>query len=225
VALSTFFLSKYELTQGQWERVTGTNPSFFADRVPSAVLPGTWDDPTLLNPVESVSWGDCMTWLPRVGLRLPSEAQWEYGARAGTDTPWWTGAERESLAEEHAANLADRIAARVGASWAAVRDWPELDDGYPVYAPIGAYSANPFGVHEVHGNLAEWCLDGADGNFYAGSPSKDPVSPWRGTDLRVFRGGSFSGTAEGARSSSRSINSVTRAANDVGVRPARVVAR
>jgi formylglycine-generating enzyme required for sulfatase activity/serine/threonine protein kinase len=223
VELSPFFLSKYEMTQGQWERMSGKNPSFFRDGVPSSTSPATWEAVTLLHPVETVSWADCMAWLPRVGLRLPSEAQWEYGARAGTDTPWWTGAERDSLMEKHAANLADGAAAQAGAAWLSIQDWPELDDGYTVYAPIGAYSANPFGLHEIHGNLNEWCLDGAEGDSYVNSPSKDPLAPWQDSSLRVFRGGSFSGIAERARSAARLINQLSRAANDVGVRPARAI--
>jgi len=210
--LSAFFLSKYELTQGQWLRLTGRNPSFYQP-------PGGFAM-SLLHPAEQVGWLDCMAWLPRAGLTLPSEAQWEYGARAGTDTPWWTGAERESLAEQHAANLADQAAARAGAPWPDIKDWPDLNDGYAVHAPVGTYAPNAFGLHEVAGNLWEWCLDGHDSGFYGRSPKQDPVSPWEGAATRVARGGSFRHAAVRARSAYRYLITPTLATTDLGVRPA-----
>jgi formylglycine-generating enzyme required for sulfatase activity len=210
VELSAYFLSKYELTQGQWLRLTGRNPSNYQK---SALAP------TLLHPVEQVSWLDCMEWLPRAGLGLSSEAQWECGARGGTDTPWWTGADRESL--RGAANLADQAAARAGATWGDIKDWPELDDGYAVHAPVGTYSANAFGLHEVHGNVWEWCLDGFDSGFYGQSPRRDPVAPHEGAAYRVTRGGGFNIAASLARSALRSFLTPSDAIPFLGVRPAR----
>jgi formylglycine-generating enzyme required for sulfatase activity len=214
VELSAFFLSKFEMTQGQWLRLVGRNPSYHQSSDHA---------PTLLHPVEQVSWLDCAKWLPRAGLTLPSEAQWEYGARAGTDTPWWTGAERETLRTARAANLADRSAARAGATWGEIKDWPELDDGWFAHAPAGALAPNAFGLHEVHGNLWEWCLDGYDRDFYAQSPARDPVAPWENAAVRVDRGGSFNYAAAVARSANR--NNATSSLADVilGVRPARAI--
>ncbi|MCK5941552.1 MAG: formylglycine-generating enzyme family protein, partial [Planctomycetes bacterium] len=148
VTLSAFLLSKYELSQGQWLRFTGANPSFYQPPLHLA--------PSLLHPVESVSYVVCARELERMGLTLPSEAQWEYACRAGTDTPWWTGPERESLRAANAINVADRAAKRAGATWNSVGDWPELDDGYGVHAPIGTFAPNPWGFCEVHGNVWEW---------------------------------------------------------------------
>ncbi|MFN9756812.1 MAG: bifunctional serine/threonine-protein kinase/formylglycine-generating enzyme family protein [Planctomycetota bacterium] len=86
VRLEPFFLAKHELTQGQWLRWTGEDPSYGKDR----------NDRTL--PVESVSWFTCRDTLQRFGLALPSELQWEYGIRGGTTTAWWTGEDDKALA-------------------------------------------------------------------------------------------------------------------------------
>jgi serine/threonine protein kinase/formylglycine-generating enzyme required for sulfatase activity len=219
VELSPYFISKYELTQGQWLRLTGRNPSLYRE---------TWRAPdgsvvTLLHPVEQVSWEDLQTWLPRAGLTLPSEAQWEFAVRAGTDTPWWTGELRESLREQHAVNLADQSAARGGAAWGGIEDWPELDDGFIVHAPVGTFAANPFGLHETTGNIWELCLDGYDPAFYAKSPRMDPVCESTGRSARVARGGGCDYSAEHTRSSARASYSPTVFNGTLGARPARAV--
>ena len=176
--------------------------------------------PDLRHPVENISWLDCMKLLPRAGLTMPSEAQWEYGARAGTDTRWWTGGERESLAEKHAANLADQAARVEGANWTTINDWPELNDGYTVHAPVGTYEANAFGIHEVHGNGAEWCLDGYFAEAYENSARKDPVWPYSAAANRAERGGSFKWTASDASSAKRDNGTPNNAGSNLGVRPA-----
>jgi len=213
VTLSAFFLSKYEMTQGQWQRFVGRNPSYYT--------PGPLAK-SLVNPVEQLSWLDCMDVMDRLGLSLPSEAQWEYGARAGTTTAWSTGSERESL--RGGVNLADQAAAKAGAMWTDIKDWPELDDGYVVHAPVIEFRPNAFGLHNVHGNVWEWCLDGYDGSFYGKPSSKDPVSQPEGSSNRVNRGGSFDFAAVNARSALRNSHSPSRAVDDLGLRPARTIA-
>jgi formylglycine-generating enzyme required for sulfatase activity len=99
VRLDPFFLAKHELTQGQWQRWTGANPSDSKDR----------NDLSL--PVETVNWYQCRDTLAQVGLVLPSELQWEYAIRAGTTTAWWTGDDEKAVlaAENIGADDAKRL--------------------------------------------------------------------------------------------------------------------
>ena len=210
VTLSPFFLSKYEMTQAQWERIDGENPSA-NQRTPVA--------PSLLHPVENVSWNDCHRLVQRLGLALPTEAQWEYAARAGTDTIWWTGNGRESLIG--AVNLADLSAA--AEQYASQEDW--IEDGYRGHAPVDRFRANPFGLHSTLGNVIEWCLDGFQGHYYKIGPSQDPSCPFENNALRVLRGGSFDENAIELRCSRRASNPADGKTNVTGLRPARALDR
>ena len=160
-------------------------------------LPGP-DHPVLL-----VSWSDAEAfckWLSKKEgrtYRLPTEAEWEYAARGGTNTPWWTGVEPKGLAV--AGNTADgSLRLKVPrAQWAA--GW---DDGFPFLAPVGSFGANPFGLHDVHGNVWEWCLDWYGADFYAKSPRDDPQGPATGT-FRTIRGGGWWNDSAQNRSAQR----------------------
>ena len=217
VTLSPYFLSKYEMTQGQWNRFTGRAPSLFGPGASVAEHPYT-----LLHPVEQVSWEDATNVLLRLGLALPTEAQWERGARAGTDMPWSTGRERETL--RGAANLADQAAARAGASWQDINDWPDLDDDWAGHAAVGSFRPNAFGLHDVHGNLWEWCRDGYDPFFYSHCPEMDPIREFSGTLSPCLRGGSFTLAASAARSAYRSYSTATDGDPNLGLRPAKDLA-
>jgi len=120
-------------------------------------------------------------------LTIPTSAQWEYAARAGTHTAYWPGADEWSL--RGVANVYDRSRA--------LADDPveglEFDDGYCFHAPVGSFVANPFGLHDVHGNVWEWVRDrfGSD---------ETPVRAGDGERLAaegpfLVRGGSFGDTA------------------------------
>jgi serine/threonine protein kinase/formylglycine-generating enzyme required for sulfatase activity len=211
VELSPYFLSKYEMTQGQWQRIASVNPSFY--QPPGSLVS------SLLHPVEQVSWQDCFDLLEDLGLSLPSEAQWENGARGGTSTRWWTGEEFESLRGK--VNVADKSFVAAGGPAANAADMPDLDDGSAVHAAVGTYAANGFGLHEVAGNLGEWCLDGYDPGFYRKKTGTDPVSPWSSTVNRVIRGGNWSSSPAYVGSANR-VGSTTEGRNrGNGLRPSR----
>ncbi|MFT7464049.1 MAG: serine/threonine protein kinase/formylglycine-generating enzyme required for sulfatase activity [Pseudohongiellaceae bacterium] len=220
VTLSPYLLSKYEMTQGQWSRFTGWNPSQF---VRDTYYPN-WNRTGLpwseLHPVEHVSWLDGQTILSRLGLQLPSEAQWERACRAGTSTPWWCGASRESL--QGVANLSDQFAKdESNASWDTWEPW--LDDGQTAHSPVGSYAPNEFGLYDVHGNLFEWCLDSYDSDFYSSIPTLDPVNHKPDERGRVFRGGSYFSTVSNARSAYRQHNTPDKRNSTLGLRPARAI--
>jgi formylglycine-generating enzyme required for sulfatase activity len=173
-----FYLGKFEVTQGQYQRVMGTNPSQF---------PG---DPDL--PVESVSWEDAMVFSRKLEMlpqeqamageyRLPTEAQWEYACRAGSDAAYCFG---------------DSVAALGEYAWYSGNDRRKTH-------PVGLKKPNAWGLHDMHGGVREWCYDWFGFHYYADSPREDPAGPSSGTE-RVYRGGSWDGGASGRRSAYRS---------------------
>ena len=154
-----FDLGKYEVTQGQWEAVMGTNPSRFPEC-------------GLECPADSVSWGDTQEFIRRLNAmdgagtyRLPTEAEWEYAARAGT-----TG--------DRYGNL-DAIA------------WYRDNSGRRTH-PVGQKAPNAWGLYDMLGNVYEWVADWYDD--YPGGSVTDPQGPPSGSD-RVTRGGSWSDEA------------------------------
>ncbi len=220
VELSPFLLSKFEVTQGQWSAWRGVNP---AEYLPGSRVAGGGF--TLAHPVEQVSWIEAERALFDFGLELPTEAQWEYAARAGTNTPWSSGADERSLAGH--ANLADRHAAGHGGSPAWVySDW--LDDGHTVHAPVGSFAPNPFGLADMHGNVWEWVRD-------AYAPYSGPPRPGDGlraalvpedeTSRAVARGGGFFNPPSALRSAERYPMRPQQATRSLGLRPARALDR
>jgi formylglycine-generating enzyme required for sulfatase activity len=180
VCLEGFWISQGAISQAQWQQVMGSNPSHFTrNRVDR--------DP---RPVERVSWNDAMTFCnhlrQQTGRRytLASEAQWEYACRAGTTTPFSCGG-----------TVISELANSDG-------NHPYGDSPVGEFraqtSPVGQYPANPWGLHDMHGNVREWCLDewhdnyeGApgDGSAWVDSETMTPSSG--GEKGRLLRGGSW----------------------------------
>ncbi|MCA8972169.1 MAG: SUMF1/EgtB/PvdO family nonheme iron enzyme, partial [Planctomycetes bacterium] len=193
VTLEPFFISKYEMTQEQWERVMGENPSQFTKKI------GGTEEKLVLHPIENVTYIQCAEALRRLGLQFPTEAQWEYAARGGTTTPWWTGKDRETL--KGAVNLMDKTYADArGEGWEGAETW--LDDGFLIHAPVHALRPNPFGLYHVLGNVAEWCLD-ASVSYDQPADAGTGLRRQDGAEGRQTRGGDWSAKLEAVRASVR----------------------
>ena len=171
-----FYMGKYHVTQEQFEILTGKKPSLFKGK--------------RKNPVETVNWFEAVEYCEKlnkqagaVKLRfaLPTEAQWEYACRAGTQTRFYFG-DDESEAEQYA--------------------WYEQNAGRGTEGvgthPVGQKKPNSFGLYDMHGNIFDWCLDWYDSKYYSNSPKEDPAGPPKGEMIkatnsidRVLRGGSW----------------------------------
>jgi len=143
------------------------------------------------HPVVMVTWNDAVafcSWLSERDAktyRLPTDAEWEFTCRAGTTTAWTTGQAQESL--RGFANLADRSLARESVVKVSTAPW---DDGHAYTAPVGTFRPNGFGIHDVVGNVYEWCRDWHAGNYYQRAPRLNPPGPASGSN-KVIRGGGW----------------------------------
>ena len=174
VNIARFELGKTEVTQGQWKAVMGSNPSHFA---------ACGDE----CPVENVSWTDAQAFIRKLNevsgrrYRLPSEAEWEYAARAGSAARFSFG-DDESQLGSHA--------------------WFNGNAGGKTQ-PVGRKQANAFGLHDMHGNVWEWVEDVWHDN-YQGAPMDGTVWTQGGDQARrVLRGGSWGGNPQFLRSAIR----------------------
>lgn len=171
------------------------------------------------HPVVCVSWNDAMAfcqWLTsKTGktFRLPSEAEWEYCCRAGSDRMFATGDEADSL--RRIANCGDLSLKALCRSLTSTADW---DDSYPFTAPVGSFQATTFGIYDMHGNVGEWCLDWFDADYFANSPETDPRGPGKADTWRVVRGGSWYNSPFSCRSSGRHDGVPTEASTTNGFR-------
>jgi len=187
VYVDSFYVDKYLVTQEEYEKVMGENPSRWKERK---------------NPVEQVRWSDAVkycnarsrlegfqpcynleTWecnFDADGYRLPTEAEWEYACRAGTETSYSFGDDARKLKNY---------------AW-----FKDNSGGRP--RPVGQKLPNPWGIYDVYGNVWEWCNDFYKVDYYQESPEKNPKGPATG-DTKVLRGGCWNATADKCRSSYR----------------------
>ncbi|GAA3326287.1 formylglycine-generating enzyme required for sulfatase activity [Paeniglutamicibacter sulfureus] len=163
------------------------------------------------HPVVQVSWNDARAYCAWAGRSLPTEAQWEYAARGGLESrryPW--GDELHGPDGEHLCNI-----------WQG--EFPThntLGDGFQGTAPVKSFPPNGFGLHEVSGNVWEWCADWFLPKYYRNSPDADPAGPSIGRG-RVMRGGSFlchDSYCNRYRLSARTSNSADSASSNTGFR-------
>ena len=171
VKLKEFYLGKYPVTQAQYQAVTGKNPSHFSGAN---------------NPVDSVSWDMaqefCLQLSQQTGkqYQLPSESQWEYACRAGSQSLWHFGGD-ESRLEEYA--------------------WYKKNSGKKTHA-VGAKNPNPLGLHDLYGNVWEWCEDDYVDDYrntpIDGTAHRDPP-----IDDLVLRGGGCYASELSCRSAGR----------------------
>lgn len=214
VTLAPGLVSKYELTQAQWSRMTGGDtPSVTAssDYEPYGVTP--------LCPVENLTHERAREVLAEFGLELPTEAQWEHACRAGTGSVWSCGEDEASLAGQ--ANLADVSAREVGLKWE-VLEGAFLDDGFPYTSPVGTFAPNAFGLHDMHGNVYERCLDPwgpYQPELFSGPNALRASADAEDERYLIIRGGTYRYRARFARSAYRWYTDAQSASPDVGVRP------
>ena len=148
-------------------------------------------------PVERVSWEDCQSFYQKTGLSLPTEAQWEYACRAGTSTPYGGTGKLDEMG------------------------WYGENSGGKTH-PVGEKEPNAFGLHDMHGNVWEWCEDVFDTGFYSKRKAKrkNPVCT-SGSVYRVLRGGGWVYGARYCRSACRVRRAPSFRLVDVGFRPSR----
>jgi formylglycine-generating enzyme required for sulfatase activity len=221
VRLDAFLSSRFEMPQGQWLRATGENPSRYRpgyDTAPKGAHSAR--ECSFLCPVEQVSWTRCAEVLRELALEFPTEAQREHAARAGTTTVFWTGNDDQSLAGKE--NIADQ-AFKSLESAPPEPQYAPWDDGHALHAPAGRFPPNPFGLHDVLGNVCEWARDvfvedayslpwrQGDGLRLVGALSKD--------EARVHRAGHFYYGIERSRSCRRIQKQKDYFHFTVGVRP------
>jgi formylglycine-generating enzyme required for sulfatase activity len=197
---NAFYMGRYEVTQAQWTARMGSNPSFFQSasaQVPAAQVPN--------RPVEQVSWDTIQGFLSTTGLRLPTEAEWEYACRAGTTTAFhgWPAQTAGTNNDSLVGNIA----------------WFNSNSNNQT-RPVGGLFPNGFGLHDMSGNVWEWVNDWYSGSYYASSPSTNPPGPATAT-YRVLRGGSRGDATYGLRSSSRNSYTPGNPSIYVGFRVAR----
>jgi formylglycine-generating enzyme required for sulfatase activity len=172
-----FYLGKTEVTQAQWQAKMLSNPSYFSGNAN--------------NPVEQVSWNDIAGFNTATGLRLPSEAEWEYACRGNTLDGFhsWPGYPNGTNDESLVGNIA----------WYAENNGASGSSNYGT-KPVAGKAANAFGMYDMSGNVYEWCNDWY--GIYSAGNATNPAGPSSGSN-RVLRGGNWGNASYFCRSSYR----------------------
>ena len=186
-----FYMGRYEVTQAQWTAKMGSNPSFFS---------GYTNSPS--RPVEKVSWNmiasGSTSFMSLTGLRLPTEAEWEYAYRAGTSTAFHSYALSPTEGQPNGFND-DTLLVNIG--WYSGNNGLSGSSTYGTKA-VGGKLANALGLYDMSGNVWEWCQDWYSSTYYASSPLANPTGPTTGTE-RLLRGGGWINTSNNCRASLR----------------------
>ncbi|MFT5049581.1 MAG: formylglycine-generating enzyme required for sulfatase activity/predicted Ser/Thr protein kinase [Chlamydiales bacterium] len=205
VELMPFFMGKYEITQGQWTALgESPNPSYWEAGSQHDEEPAF----TGRNPVEHVGRLDALELMRKLGCVLPTEARWEYSARGGTSSRYWTGDDLATV--KRSVNSRGTETGR---------------DRYEHHSPVGLFDANAFGLHDVTGNVWELCLDDYKVQYHT-----LPLRPGDGLVLAdgggdySSRGGSSRSHVGTFRTAMRSDTRANHVTADIGVRPARELA-
>ena len=181
-----FYLGRYEVTQGQWVAKMSSNPSYHQGQSDSAI-----------RPVEQVTWNTIQGYLSATGMRLPSEAEWEYACRAGTTTAFNNGSSDDNTVGDIA--------------------WYYYNSGYQTHA-VGGKAPNALGLYDMSGNVWEWVNDWYEG--YSSGAQTNPTGPVSG-NYRVVRGGSWDNYTTYLRSSYRYLAGPSDTNDRIGFRVAR----
>ena len=185
-----FYMGKTEVTQAQWTAKMGSNPSYF--------VPANGYSSDTTKPVEQVSWNmiasGSTSFMGLTGLRLPTEAEWDYAYRAGTTTAFHSYPDQPTGFNDD--SLLGNIAWYSGNNGAS--------SGSSTYGTkaVGGKFANALGLHDMAGNVYEWCQDWYGSTYYASSPLTNPTGPTTGSS-RLLRGGRWINVSDDCRASWR----------------------
>ena len=201
-----FYMGRYEVTQAQWTAKMGSNPSYF--------VPANGYSSDTTKPVERVSWNmiasGSTSFMYLTGLRLPTEAEWEYAYRAGTSTAFHSYALSPTEGQPNGFDD-DTLLGNIA--------WYNANAGGQTHA-VGGKLANALGLHDMSGNVWEWCQDWYSSTYYASSPLTNPTGPATGSS-RLVRGGNWGGYSRFCRASKRGGQTPDGDYNNYGFRVAR----